>query len=60
VKVGDVALHESDFRCKVRGEFNYRLRLVALLHTLWRHVSASFKLPQSGSVKYSHYLLQAA
>jgi len=55
VEVGDVSLHESDFRCSVRSEVNYRLRLVALLHTLWRHVSAAFKQPSLGSVKYSHH-----
>jgi len=54
-KVGDVALRESDCRCKVRSEVNCRLLLVALLCTLWRHVSASFEQPSSGSVKYSHY-----
>jgi hypothetical protein len=51
VKVGDVTLLESDFRYKVRSEVNYGLRLVALLHTLWRQVSASFKQPSSDSVK---------
>jgi hypothetical protein len=60
VKVCDVALHESDFCCKARGEVNCRLRLVALLHTFWRNVSASFKQPSSGGVKYSHYHHQAA
>jgi hypothetical protein len=50
-KVGDVALRECDFRCKVRSEINCRLLLVALLYTLWRHVSASFEQPSSGSVK---------
>jgi hypothetical protein len=34
VSVGDVALHKSDYSCKVRSEVNYRLRVVALLHTL--------------------------
>ena len=60
VTVGDVSLHESEFRCRVRSEVNYRLRLVALLHTLWRHVSASFKRPSSGSVKYNHHHHHAA
>ena len=50
-KVGDVSLHDSDFLCGVRSEVNYRLRLMALLYTLWRHVSAAFKQPSSGSVK---------